>query len=72
MGCLSVTTPHAQGQWKTIATPPRGTAHDPDILAWNPEAPGQNHGSELIAGGKGASEWVVGEAVIETRAVVSR
>jgi len=72
VGCLSVTTPHAQGQWKTTATSPRRTAHDPDISAWNPEAPGQNHGSKLLSGGKVASEWVVGEAVTETRVVVSR
>ena len=40
--------------------------------ARNPEVPGQNHSIELLAGGKGASEQVVGEAVTETRAVVSR
>ena len=70
--CLCVTMPHTQGQWKTTAIPPRRTAHGPDPSARNPEVPGQNHSIEILAGGKGASEQVVGEAVTETRAVVSR
>lgn len=66
---ICVTMPCAQGQWEMTTAHPGRTAKGLDPSAWSPDS--SRSAAELLAGGKGATERVVGEAVTDTRAVVS-